>query len=234
MKRFYKVAGTAATEGGFQVTLDSRPVRTPSKSPLSVPTGALAKALADEWDAQADEVVPAAMPLNQLANSAIDLMGQNRVNIEATMVGFIDADLICYRAEGPTELVAAQARHWQPIVDWFAAEFGAPLTVTDGIAHVAQDKAAGRAVAAALANKSDFQLTALHEMATILQSISLALAMDRKRLSSEQAWRASRVDEEHQISRWGADAEAGARAQKLRQELETANQFRILLDDCRT
>ena len=52
--------------------LDGKPVRTPARSALVLPTLALAQAIAAEWDAQGELLDPNAMPLTRLANSAID------------------------------------------------------------------------------------------------------------------------------------------------------------------
>ncbi|MEY4873019.1 MAG: hypothetical protein RLZZ563_2349, partial [Pseudomonadota bacterium] len=57
-KRFWKDATAEACDGGFTVRLDGRPVKTPAKTPLILPTLALAQAIAAEWDAQQGEVKP--------------------------------------------------------------------------------------------------------------------------------------------------------------------------------
>jgi len=72
MKRVYKQATARAAEGGWGVALDGRPMRTPTKHELIVPSAALAEAVAAEWDAQQDEIRPATMPLTRLAATAID------------------------------------------------------------------------------------------------------------------------------------------------------------------
>ncbi len=42
-KRFYKEAGTAAADGGFAVTLDGKPIRTPSGRHVVAPVSAIAE-----------------------------------------------------------------------------------------------------------------------------------------------------------------------------------------------
>ena len=52
MKRFYKNAAVSKAETGFEIRLDDRPVKTPARQPLVVPSGRLADAVAAEWNAQ--------------------------------------------------------------------------------------------------------------------------------------------------------------------------------------
>jgi len=49
MKRAYRNASAEAVEGGWGVALDGRPLRTPGRNPLVLPSAALATAIADEW-----------------------------------------------------------------------------------------------------------------------------------------------------------------------------------------
>lgn len=69
MKRFWTDVAVDTDRG---VTLDGRPVRTPGRTPLVLPTPALAEAVAAEWRAVPETLDPRAMPLTGLANAAID------------------------------------------------------------------------------------------------------------------------------------------------------------------
>jgi len=53
-KRFYKEATVGEAEGGFSILLDGRPVNTPAKRRIVVPSRKLAEALAAEWAGQGD------------------------------------------------------------------------------------------------------------------------------------------------------------------------------------
>ena len=70
MKRFYKDVAVKPEGGGLSVRLDGRPVRTPARAPLVLPTAPLGRAVAEEWRAQAAELDPRRMPLTGLANAA--------------------------------------------------------------------------------------------------------------------------------------------------------------------
>ena len=75
-KRFYKDVTVTEDLG---IALDGRPVKTPMKAPLVLPTRALADAVAAEWAEQGEEIKPATMYLTKLANTAIDRVGVETV-----------------------------------------------------------------------------------------------------------------------------------------------------------
>src|SRR5260370_21540767 len=61
-RRFYRSAGVGEAEGEFRLLLDGRPVKTPARHPLPVPTRALAPAIADQWEAPGGPIHPARRP----------------------------------------------------------------------------------------------------------------------------------------------------------------------------
>ncbi|MFN6978514.1 MAG: ATP12 family protein, partial [Gemmobacter sp.] len=137
-RRFWSAAAAVPQAGGFAVCLDGRPVRTPARAALILPTAALAEAIAGEWDAQGPEVRPATMPLTRAANSAIDKVIPQRAAVADEVAGYGACDLICYRAEAPAALAARQASAWDPLVEFARETFGAPLNVTCGVMPAAQ------------------------------------------------------------------------------------------------
>ena len=140
--RFYRAAAVGEGPDGFAVLLDGRPVRTPARRPLAAPVRELAEALAAEWDAQRDKVDPAAMPLTRLANSIIDGVAPAPGPVAAEVEKYLGTDLLFYRADGPAGLVAAQRRHWDPVVEWARDTLGARFVLVEGVMHVAQPDAA--------------------------------------------------------------------------------------------
>jgi chaperone required for assembly of F1-ATPase len=207
-RRFWTTASAVPAEGGFAVHLDTRPLRTPLKVPLVLPTLALAEAVAGEWQSQGDTVNPATMPFTRTANSAIDTVARQFDVIARMLSDYGGTDLLCYRAEGPAELVALQARGWDPLLDWAAAALGAPLQATVGIVHVAQPAASLDILHQQVCRMSEFQLAAFHDLVAISGSLILALALVHGRLTVAEAWQLSRIDEDWQISLWGEDEEA--------------------------
>jgi len=230
VKRFYKDAAAALQDGAFVVTLDGRPVRTPGRRPLRLPSRRMGEAIAAEWRDQGEEIAPATMPLTRLANSAVDRTAPLRAQVIEQVAAYAETDLLCYRAEGPAELVARQADEWQPVLDWLAEAHRARLAVTAGIAPVAQEQAALLAVFTAVAAFGDFRLTGLHAATAVSGSVALGLALAAGRIDAAQAWRAAHLDELFQAERWGGDAEAERRREALREEIAAAARFMALAE----
>ncbi|HXF53794.1 MAG TPA: ATP12 family protein [Hyphomicrobiaceae bacterium] len=233
IRRFYReVTVEAAPRKGdpaFRVLLDRRPVRTPKKTFLEVPTRALADALADEWRAQGERIDPQTMPLTKLANTVIDGVVGREAEVSGDILKYAATDLLCYRAEAPPELVERQAAAWDPLLAWAADALKAPLLTAAGILPVEQPRPALEAIAAALQGSDAFRLAALHVMTTLMGSVVLALAHDLGALSAERAWSLAHLDEDFQIAKWGEDAEAKARRAYRWREMQAASSLIHLL-----
>ncbi|MDJ0513482.1 MAG: ATP12 family protein [Methyloceanibacter sp.] len=221
-KRFYKDVTVAEEGGKAGIFLDGRPVRTPGKAPLAVPSEALAQAVADEWQAQGETIDPATMPMTKLVNSAIDgVVGQEGAVID-DILAHAGSDLLCYRASGPEGLLALQAEAWDPVLSWAAGSLGAPFSLAEGVMHVPQPEASLVALRAEFEPLDALKLAALHVMTTLTGSALLPLAVARGELSPEAAWEAAHVDEDWQISQWGEDSEAMARRKNRKNDFDAA------------
>lgn len=229
MKRFYKSAGVTETPEGFGVALDGKPVRTPAKRPLAVPTRALAEAIAEEWLAQGEIVDPKRLPLTRLTSIALDLVAPRREAVVSEVVKYAGTDLVCYRAEAPPELAARQHAAWQPLIDWATLRFDASLTVTASILPVSQSPATLNAFEAAAAAYDTHRLAALHLATAACGSLVVALALVEGRLDAEAAFAAAELDESYEIERWGEDAEQAKRRKGLKEDIALAARFVALL-----
>ena len=229
MKRVYREVMTTPLEAGWGIALDGRPMRTPAKNRLIVPTEPLAAAIAAEWQAQKEEVLPRTMPLTRLAATAIDRTVIQREQIVVETANYAGTDLVCYRAEHPPELIARQQAVWGPLVAWAMQRYDAALAVTSGIVPQRQSPAALDAFAAAVATQDDFRLTALHTLTAACGSLVIALALFEGRLDPEGAFVASQLDESFQIEQWGEDAEAAARRMAIAEDIAAAARFAVLL-----
>lgn len=223
-KRFYKEA-TVRPEpggGGWSVLLDGRPIKTPGKRSLALPSDALAEAVAAEWRAQKTVIDPGAMPLTRIANTAIEAVTERMDEVAADVVAFAGRDLVCYRAAGPEALVIRQSAAWDPVVQWAATALKARFVLAEGLMPIEQSAAALDRVAAAVAPLTAFQLAGLHVATTLTGSALLALAVLKGRLTPEEAWAAAHVDEDYQIELWGADEEAETRRAYRWSEMQAA------------
>src|SRR6266851_4282297 len=188
MKRVYTAVETRPVDDGWGVALDGRPMRTPAKNELILPSEALAAAIAAEWDAQQEEIHPATMPLTRLAATAIDRTPAQRDLIVAETANYAGTDLVCYRADHPPALAARQQAVWQSLIDWAAQRYDAALAVTAGIVPTRQSAATLRAFAAIVAAQDDFRLTALQALTAGCGSLVIALALIEGRLDAAGRW----------------------------------------------
>lgn len=227
-KRFWTSATAETCEGGFTVRLDGRPVKTPAKTLLVLPTYDLAQAVAAEWDAQQGEVKPQTMPMTRSANSALDKIIPQRAEVVGLLAAYGGTDLLCYRAVGPAELVARQVAGWDPLIDWAATALGTPLVTTKGVVHVAQDPTVLARLTARVDALSPFHLAGFHDLVAITGSLVLALAVTEGRLTPPEAWALSRIDETWQTEQWGADEEATTLEEARHAALLHAGRFYVL------
>jgi chaperone required for assembly of F1-ATPase len=209
-KRFYTTAGVAAAAGGIAITLDGKPVRTPSRRPLAAPTAEIAEAIAAEWAAQKDIIDPMTMPLTRLANSVIDAVTDRVEAVADDVTRYFESDLLFYRAGHPEALVEREARHWDPVLFWAADSLKARFILSEGIVHVRQPDQAIAAARAALP-ADPWSIAALHVVTTLTGSALLALALMRGVLDEDQVWSAAHVDEDWNSEQWGIDGEVASR-----------------------
>jgi chaperone required for assembly of F1-ATPase len=225
VKKFYKAVETAEDGGVFVVRLDGKPVKTPARALLALPTRKLADGIADEWRAQEDVLDPTTMPLTRFAYAAIDVAPTHRARLTDEILAYGKSDLLCYRAEAPAALITRQNDAWNPLLDWAAQRFGARLWTGTGIAFVDQPAESQAAFAKAVEGRGDFALVGLHGAASLTGSLVLGLALVEGRLSAEKAFALSCLDEIFQAEAWGRDAEAAARAERLGAELAALGRF---------
>lgn len=230
-KRFYRDVAVAPGDGGFRVLLDGRPVRTPAGAFLVARSESLARAIASEWAGQGDVLDPKTMPLTALTNTVIDRIGPARGAVVAEAVRYASSDLLCYRADGPEELVRRQEREWQPLVDWASAHLGAAFRITSGVVAVDQPQAVLDAVAAAVRTFDDEGLAVFSQVMATTGSAVLALALLAGKVDADTAQRAAVLDEVWQSERWGVDREAEAKRQTVADDIRVAAAFLALCRD---
>jgi chaperone required for assembly of F1-ATPase len=204
-KRFYKQATIGKHEGGFAVLLDGRAAKTPAGKPLVLAHVALAEAVAKEWAGQGEHLDPASMQLTRIANSAIDAVADRMGAVRTDITRHAESDLLCYRADGPEDLVASQEAAWAPLLAFARETFGARFALAEGIMHVVQPPETLAAIKKALEGYDALALAAIHTVTTLTGSVVIALAVARGHLTLEAAWSAAHVDEDWQMSKWGQD-----------------------------
>ncbi|WP_298430554.1 ATP12 family chaperone protein [uncultured Jannaschia sp.] len=227
-KRFWTDAAVERVEGGHAVRLDGRPVMSPGKRELVMPSPMLAAGVASEWAAQGEVIAPLSMPLTRAVNTTVDKVVPQAGAVAAHLGEYGESDLLCYRAAGPDGLVARQVAAWDPMLDWADEVLGARLAVTQGVIPVPQPANAVEALHAAVGAATPWELTALSEFVTLSGSLVLGLAALAGR-DADDLWSRSRIDEDWQAEQWGVDDEAAALAASKRDAFLQARRYLDLL-----
>lgn len=231
-RRFYTDVSVAEEGGVFNILLDGKHVRTPARNNLAVPSAALAEHVRAEWQAQAEVINPATMPVTKVVNTAIDGIAPDRQAVIDDIVRFAGNDLLCYRADGPVELVTRQKNGWDPLLEWVSAEEDARFITVEGVMHKAQPEKAVAAFAGLLSHHdSALELAALHTITTLTGSAILALAFVSGIRSLDEVWALAHIDEDWAIEQWGEDEEATARRENRFVEMQTAATILASLQD---
>jgi len=217
-KRFWEAANVATLGDGFTVHLDGRAVKTPAKSPLLVPTRAMADAIAAEWAAQGEKINPLSMPVTRSANAAIDKVTPQHAEVADMIAAYGDAELICYRAEYPDLLIARQAAAWDPLLDWAEVTLKARLMPVTGLMHAPQPPEALQALSVRVHALDAFTLAAFHDLVSLSGSLIIGFATLQDLRPADDLWQISRIDELWQQEEWGKDSEA----QKMAAQKESA------------
>jgi len=230
VKRFWKQADAVERDGGWGVELDGKPLRTPARDLLTVPTKALAEAIASEWNEVGDKIDPGTLPLTGLANAAVDRVAPDKEAFAKGVARYAEADLACYRAEGPSALVDRQTESWDALIGWGRRRFDVDFRTTRGIVHVDQPAATVDRLSHAVAALDPFRLAGLSPLVTISGSLLAALGVLEGTLMPDQAWDAVTVDDRWQLEQWGSDAEAEAAIDNRRRNFMAAARFLELLN----
>ena len=226
MKRFWKQVAIDAERG---VLLDDRPVRTPGRNPLLVPSAALAEAIADEWRVVADDIDPRAMPLTGLTNAAIDRIAPDPQAFAIGLAAYGESDLLCYRADSPPDLVERQAALWDPPLDWARDRYDVHFEIATGVMHQAQPEATVERLGIAIAARPAFELAPLSPIVTITGSLVLALALVEREMIADAVWAAANLDEDWQAEKWGLDDLAIKTRETQQRDFEAAVRFLSLI-----
>ena len=229
MKRFWKDVTVEREEAGFALKLDGRPVKTPGRASLLLPTPGLAEAVADEWRAVGEEIDPRAMKLTGLANAAIDRVAPAHAQFAASLAVYGQTDLLYYRAESPEPLIARQAAAWDPLLDWARTRYDVHFETATGVMHHPQPPATVTRLAEAVRAFDAFRLAGLSPVVTIGGSLIAALALIEGHAGRDAIWRAVETDEDWQTEQWGDDDLAIKARETRKADFDAGARFLSLL-----
>ena len=228
MKRFYKQAKAAPVTGGWQVQLDGRGVKTATGQPQVVPSQALAEALAAEWAAQEEMIVPASFVLRDLADYAIDVVAPDPAALRASLLRYGETDTLCYRADPGEALYRRQLERWEPLLAAAEARHGVQFARISGIMHQPQPPTTLARLEEHLATLDPFTLAALNTLTSLAASLAIGLAALEPDGDAGALWIAAELEEEWQAEQWGRDAEAEERRARRAKAFTDAAHFAAL------
>ncbi|WP_114520609.1 ATP12 family protein [Altererythrobacter sp. ZODW24] len=208
MKRFYKTATADQVDGGWQVKLDSRGVKTVAGSPQIVPSETLAKAMAEEWSAQGEKLDAKTLILRDASDHAIDIVAPDRELAITKLLAFAETDTLCYRADPDEPLYHRQIDRWEPLVSRIEASRRIKLERTSGIMHRQQPTETLDRLRAELSQMDDFALSALTAAASLAASLCVGLAAIEDGADAEELWAIANLEEDWQAEQWGWEASA--------------------------
>jgi chaperone required for assembly of F1-ATPase len=217
-RRFYESAGIVPVDGGWAVSLDGKPLRTPAKRGLVLPTEALAERIANEWREQGERIDFATMHANRLANVALDRTPGSRAELAIEASRYADTALVSHLADNPPKLRQRQEEAWAPLRIWAGETLGVKLTPVVGVIAARQPPESIEAVRRHAESLDDFRLTAFVHSIAMFGSAVIGLAVERRRLTAVAGHEVSLVDETFQASLWGEAAEAARRRDLVRVE----------------
>lgn len=216
MKRVYKLASHTKTEDGYVLQLDGKAVKTPNGAPLAAPNRAMADAIVQEWAGQGDDIVPDSMPITQLLNTAID-RSRDRVAITASLLKYLDTDLLCYRVKEPVEIAKRQKEVWDRWLAWFDEHFESPLETTFGLDALNQDDSTHKQIWNYLEALDEYYFAILQVVTSLSGSIVLGLAFLEHEATPDDVYNASELEEIYHSELAHEDIHGGDPVQERRQ-----------------
>ena len=229
MKRFYKDVTVKTSESGYQICLDDRPVRSPAKAVVEVPSQALAEAVQAEWKAVEDKIQPEDMPLYSMAVTVTDRVTPQRQELADELAGYVHDDVLRYRSSNDLVLASRQTEMWNPWLNWAEQACGLRLPATAGLMPVSANDATEHIVRNRLQPLADAQFGCLYRVATLCGSVVLGLAFQGRHLGADDVFQTAFLDELYQNSLWGKDEEAANRQVAIRSELKNVERFMNML-----
>ena len=202
----------------YTVRLDQRPLKTPQGQPLSVPSQALAYALAAEWNVQvSDAIRPAQMPLMTLVATALDQTTLQHERYQQQILRFLQTDTVCYYADPLQErdLYERQQAAWKELhafteQTWqhapaMAVGYPDGVVLAKSLQQLPHPPGLTAVCGDWVASLDAWHLMALHSMAAEAKSFFIAagLLLNSQNWSVASAMEAARVEEEFNIANWG-------------------------------
>ncbi|MBI3506293.1 MAG: hypothetical protein HY059_15760 [Proteobacteria bacterium] len=227
---FAEPAVASDPDGGYSLTLDGKPLKSPAGAVIRTRHLAFAEALAAEWTGvlprgKAAKIDFDTVPLTRIVGTALDRIPARRAAMIDELLAHAETELLCYRADKPRDLVARQTALWQPLLDWLALTYDARLETHTSLLPPEQPAASLAALRSALAGFDDLKLAGLGVTVAATGSLAIGLALADGRIDAPAAFDAAELDSLYQIGRWGDDPVLMAKHAAIRKDLSDTQRF---------
>ena len=226
MKKFWKIVQVKTKlKNSFEILLDKRILKTPMQKDLIFSNYKIAKETALEWDIDEKEINTENMVFYGLISTAIDKINNDKVSYIENVLGFINTDLICYRAGGPNELVDLQNSSWNPIISFIKKYIDVELKFFIGVMPSKQSLEIFNRLKTLINSFSDIEISALHRMTNLTGSIFISICILKGDVLKNEAFELSFLDELYQAKNWGVEQESLDKRDKIAKELNRIISF---------
>ena len=226
MKKFWKIVQVKKKlKNSFEILLDKRILKTPMQKDLIFSNYKIAKETSLEWDIDEKEINTENMVFYGLISTAIDKISNDKVSYIENVLGFINTDLICYRADGPNELVDLQNSSWNPIISFIKKYIDVELKFFIGVMPSKQSLEIFNRLKTLINSFSDIEISALHRMTNLTGSIFISICILKGDVLKNEAFALSFLDELYQAKNWGIEQESLDKRDKIAKELNRIISF---------
>ena len=226
MRKFWKTVKVKKnSSNSYEILLDKNVLKTPLQKDLIIQNSKIAEEIYKEWNQDTNILDTDAMIFYGIISTSIDKISNDRILYINDILDFVDTDLICYRAEGPNDLVQWQSKNWDPILLKVEKYINNKIDVFKGIMPLKQNKGIKFKITKFLTKFSDLEIIALHKITNITGSIFLSLCILNNDIIKEKVFELSHLDELWQAENWGYEEEASKNREKINIQLNRTMYF---------
>ncbi|MEC8099620.1 MAG: ATP12 family protein [Pseudomonadota bacterium] len=144
----------------------------------------------------------------QILNFCYDLNKENKLIFIEKMIGFLDTDLLCYRADLNTKLELIQKKKWDPLIDFVANNYGLSFKVSNSVMPNNHSNKNNEILLSILEGLKKEDFTVYYFITNFTNSNIIALNFLANNIKFKDAWDFITIEEDYSFSKWGIDKEA--------------------------
>ena len=220
-KKFWKKIVLEIKNDLGVILLDGVELKSPNGQSLNLPK-IISEKVYIEWKSIVDEINPQLMPFYSYSVTAVDRVLTQKKYVVTQLENIFKMDLLCYRSGNDNKLKDLQDKQWQPILDWLEIKFGSKMFVNYDLMPRNQNEDELQKSIKFIETLDHFSLAAFHHIVGITGSFILGLAYYFNKCDADKLFELSFIEELYQIKKWGEDALAKERREKIYKELKDA------------